>query len=365
MVVRLHAVALLVRRDKLLHAGPLEDVRLGLPLAEAQNVFRRVAELLGELRQTRADGSGENLEVDVELAKLANLRRCVREVAVRDERFRAARLDLLEQRGEVGLLARIVLVQHHLEAELLRPLHGSLRRLAREEAVLADDGDSFHTDVFCDMNRALLVVLGDRDDVEQILAALLPDDARRGARRHRGVLVPFEDVGHGVGDAARVGADGQVHLVLRDQLLVELETGLLVRFVVQHDEVDFLAVPSFTGVHLIHVQLVRVHHTTGGLGVAARLRNGDPQGDLVHRVAFLHEGSSREREDKAKNQYQAFLHLLYSSKWKQKILPYNRRTNWNYYSHINGNNMLKQTISSASSREIQLLEVLDAQLSRQ
>ena len=170
-----------------------------------------------------------------------------------------------------------------------------------------------HADVLGDVERALLVVLGDGDDVEEILAAFLPDDARGGARRQRGVLVSFQHVGHGVGDAAGVGAHRQVHLVLRDQLLIELDAGLLVRLVVQDDHVDLLAEPTTLGVHLVHVQIVGVHHTSGGLGVAARLRNGDPQGDLVLRVALLHEGSGREGENKAENQNKAFLHLLYSS----------------------------------------------------
>ena len=77
----------------------------------------------------------------------------------------------------------ISLIQDNFETKLLGPLNGALGGLFREQTVLADDGDPRDADLLCQVQRALLIILGDRSNVEEVLPALLPNDAGRRARR--------------------------------------------------------------------------------------------------------------------------------------------------------------------------------------
>ena len=141
------------------------------------------------------------------------------------------------------------------------------------------------------MKRALLIVLGNRDDVEQIFTALLPDDARGGARRHRRVLVALKNIRHRVGDARGVGTHGEVDFVLGDQFLKKLDALLLVRFVIKNGQIDFLADPTALGILLFNIHFPGVHEPAGGLGVTARLRYGDAYRDLSSRPDIAGPGN--------------------------------------------------------------------------
>jgi hypothetical protein len=130
------------------------------------------------------------------------------------------------------------------------------------------------------VDGTLLIVLGDRHDAEDVLAALLPDRARGrsvGDERH---LVTLVDVGHRLGDRARVGGEKHVDLVLGDQLLVQLDGRLGIGLVVEEHELDLPAEDATPGIHLVHPHLDRVDLATGGFREAPGLRDGAAEHDL-------------------------------------------------------------------------------------
>ena len=124
-----------------------------------------------------------------------------------------------------------------------------------------------HPDLLGQVHRALLVVLGDRHDVEDVLPPLLPDRARGRPVGDEGHLVALGDVGHRLGDAARVGGEEHVDLVLGDELLVELDGGLHVGLVVEQRQDDLVAEEPAAGVDLVDPELDRVDLPAGRLRV--------------------------------------------------------------------------------------------------
>ena len=137
--------------------------QLGQPLAAAVDEIGVAAEDLVELGQVSADGHADHLRIDVELLQGACDRDGVVEVRRSRHDIRVRRGDLAHERAKVGGALRIGLREDHLQAPLLRELHGSHAGRLREQRVLAQDRDSLQRPPGGDVDQPFEVDLGRRE----------------------------------------------------------------------------------------------------------------------------------------------------------------------------------------------------------
>jgi len=90
------------------------------------------------------------------------------------------------------------------------------------------------------------------------------------------------DVGHRLAHRRGVGSHHRVHLVLGDELLVELHRGRRLRLVVVDHQLDLAAEQTALGVQLVDADVVAFLLIAAGLGVGAgdRHRGADLDGSL-------------------------------------------------------------------------------------
>jgi hypothetical protein len=270
-----------------------------VPLGGPVYVLRVLLEQVVELGQVPAHRKPEHLRVHVELLHLPGDRHRVVEVGAGRDHVGIGRLDLHQQRREVGIPLRIGLLQHHLHALLLGRLHGAGRRRLGEERVLVDDGDGLEPTLGRHVDQAVQVVLGGSDHHEDVLAALLEDRGGGRERRDHDLLVLLGHVGHRLAHRRGVGPHDRVHLVLGDQLLVEPDRGGGSRLVVVDHELDLAAEDSALGVQLVDADVVALLLVRAGLGVGAGHRHG--RADLDR--GLRRDGQRQRGEDDAGKGY--------------------------------------------------------------
>ena len=207
-------------------------------------------------------------------AELAHERPGVEVIAGRVDHLRVVRLDARDQRPELPVGDRVLVLLGDLDAELRRGLLEARRERLAEVVLQRQQDDPLLLEVVADELRAAATLhLADAGGTERKVARLGDVGMDRVGRDVRDPVL-LEDRRRGARGARVTARHRNLHAVLPDQLVGDRHRLLGLALVVVHDELELAAVHAAGAVKLLDrelgAELGGLAVGRGGTGQAAR-----------------------------------------------------------------------------------------------
>ncbi|MEJ2356802.1 MAG: hypothetical protein P8Y13_01800 [Deinococcales bacterium] len=297
VVVGLVAEALLIGVRELLGIAEVVVPKVGRrqPRRHPEGVVGVATEGLPEVGGRHAHGERVHLGAEVEALGLSDEVEHLGLVARDQNRVGVLALELRDDGAEIRRVGAVAFVQHDVHAGVVGKVGGALGHAGVERVVGVEqpDGLGGRVELAHHVDGALEVGASRRKGAEDVLVTAAEDLPGGAAALDHGHLVLL---GHGRGDeheAARVGPEQEVDLVLRQELGVLPHGQVVVGLVVEHLEGELVGLAAHRHAALLVDGVDR--HLEGILVVATGV--GEAAGELQRRAE--RDGLCRRRDAQA------------------------------------------------------------------